>query len=194
MAVVMNWVYSTLLQKLAALVFASFVIATLPAHAQSIPTVVTTEVKTNVVTPGSFFKIEDLHFGKILASNTAGTVTVGFDGTRTKTGGVTLVDNDHHPASFAGLTPGRRSGNRPVRLSIASNTIQLTGPGAPMTVRNFLPGATPGQFLRTNPRNYQINGAVNGFFELYVGAELVVNASQLPGTYTGTWTITADFP
>jgi hypothetical protein len=48
--------------------------------------------------------------------------------------------------------------------------------------------------LRPTARNYQINGAVNGMFELFVGAELMVNASQLPGTYTGTWTITADFP
>jgi Domain of unknown function (DUF4402) len=190
----MNWAFSKWLQKLAALVVATLVVVAMPAHAQGIPAVFTNEVKTNIVTPGSFFKIEDLFFGKILASNTAGTVTVTHGGVRTATGGVTLVDNDHHPAMFAGRTPNNRPGNRPIRLSVGRNTIQLTGPGAPMTVRNFSPGASPGQFLRTNPRNYQINGVTNGYFELYIGAELVVNASQLPGVYTGTWTITADFP
>jgi hypothetical protein len=194
MTVVMNWVVSRLLLKIAALLVVSCTVAIIPAYAQSLPAVVTNEVKTNIVTPGSFFEIDSLYFGKILASNTAGTVTVTHGGARTATGGVTLVDNDHHPAMFAGRTPNNRPGNRPIRLSVASNTIQLTGPGAPMTVRNFSPSASPGQFLRTNPRNYQINGVANGYFELYVGAELLVNASQLPGVYTGTWTITADFP
>jgi Domain of unknown function (DUF4402) len=169
-------------------------IAATPVRAQNIPFVMQTEVKTNVVTPGSFFKVDDLDFGTIIASNLAGTVLVTHGGARTRTGGVILVDNDHHPAKFAGLTPNRRPGNRPIRLSVGSNTILLHGPGQDMTVRNFSPSASPTQVLRTNPRNYQINGAVNGMFELSVGAELLVNAGQAPGVYTGTWTITADFP
>ncbi len=194
MAIVMKRVFYRMVQHFTVLAAAILTVAAVPACAQGIPAVLPTEVTTTIITPGSFFNIDDLYFGKILASNTAGTVTVTSAGARTATGGVTLVDNDHHPAHFAGRTPNTRPGNRPIRLSIASNTIQLIGPGAPMTVRNFLPGASPGQFLRTNPRNYQINGAVNGMFNLFVGAELVVNASQLPGIYTGTWTITADFP
>lgn len=194
MATPMNWAFFQQLRLWAAILAATFVVSAMPARAQGIPLVVTQEVRTNIITPGSFYKIDDLYFGKVLASNTAGTVRVTHGGVRTATGGVTLVDNDHHAAHFAGLTPGRTNGNRPVRLSVGSNTIQLTGPGAPMTVRNFSPSASPAQFLRTNPRNYQINGVNNGMFELSVGAELVVNASQLPGIYTGTWTITADFP
>ena len=162
----------------------------MPAHAEKAQTV----VETIVLTPGSFFKVDDLFFGKILASNAGGTVTVTYGGARTATGGVTLVPGDFHPAEFAGMTPGNRPGNRPVRISVGSNTIQLIGPGAAMTVRNFSPSASPGQYLRTAPRNYQINAISNGMFNLYVGAELVVNANQLPGIYRGTWTITMDYP
>jgi hypothetical protein len=190
----MNWVFLRRSAQIFALLAAICVIAVVPARAQNIPFVTQTEVKTNVVTPGSFFKIDDLDFGSIIASSVAGTVLVTHGGVRTKTGGVTLVDNDHHPAKFAGLSPNRRPGNRPIRLSVASNTILLTGPGQDMVVRNFSPSASPAQLLTTNPRNYQINGRVNGMFELLVGAELVVNANQAPGTYTGTWTIIADFP
>ncbi len=197
MAFVMNWAFFQGLRLLTALAVVIFMIPATPVYAQQgLPAIIAHEVKTNVVTPGSFYKIDDLFFGKILASNAAGSVIVAHTGTRTASGGVVLVDNDHRPASFAGRSPTQTNGNRPVRLSIGSNAIQLTGPvgSTPMTVRNFSPSASPGQFLRTNPRNYQINNAANRTFELTVGAELLVNANQMPGIYTGTWTITADFP
>jgi hypothetical protein len=176
------------------LLTAIFVIAGTCAHAQSIPFTANSEVKTQIVYRGTLVKIADLHFGNILPGTTAGVVILAPDGNRTSTGGVTLVDDVHHPAQFSGYTTDRRSGNRPIRLAVGSNTIQLTGPGAPMTVRNFSASSDPARFLRANFRNFRINGAQNGLFDLFVGARLLVNANQTPGFYTGTWTITADFP
>jgi Domain of unknown function (DUF4402) len=148
------------------------------------------DAQVAIVQPGTFFKVEDLHFGVVVPSATAGTVVVAPTGTRTSTGGVTLAGNLHHPAEFAGRKP---NGNAPVRISVGSNTIQLTGPGAPMTVRLFNGNTNPGQNFTTNPRNFQVQGQSNGSFELRVGATLGVNANQAPGTYTGTWTLTLDF-
>jgi Domain of unknown function (DUF4402) len=148
------------------------------------------DAQVAIVERGTFFKVEDLHFGAIVPSGTAGTVVVTPAGARTATGGVTLFGNLHHPAEFAGRKP---SGNRPVEISVGSNTIQLTGPGAPMTVRLFNGNTNPGQTFITTPRNFQVQGQSNGAFELRVGATLDVNANQAPGLYTGTWTLTLDF-
>jgi Domain of unknown function (DUF4402) len=148
------------------------------------------DAQVAIVERGTFFKVEDLHFGVVVPGSTAGTVVVAPNGTRTSTGGVTLAGNLHHPAEFAGRKP---AGNAPVRISVGSNTIQLTGPGAPMTVRLFNGNTNPGQFFITNPRNFQVQGQANGAFELRVGATLDVNANQAPGLYTGTWTLTLDF-
>lgn len=158
-----------------------------PAHART----VTIPTQTAVVTPGSFIKIDDLDFGTIISGGTTGTVVVAPTGARTRTGGATLVGNDHHPAEFAGRRPG--NGNNPVRISVGSNTIQLTGPGAPMTVRLFRGNTNQNIAFTTNPRNYQIQGQTNAGFTLFVGATLDVGANQTPGTYTGTWTITLDY-
>jgi spore coat protein U-like protein len=158
-----------------------------PAHAET----EAMNAQLNVVAPGSFYKIEDLHFGTVVASATAGSVIVAPDGTRSASGGVTLWGNDHHPAQFAGMKPTQA--NRPVRINVAANTIQVTGPGAPMTVRLFNGNTNPGQPFTTNPRNFQVQQAVSGAFALYVGATLDVNANQAPGTYTGTWTITLNY-
>jgi hypothetical protein len=147
--------------------------------------------QVSVVAPGSFFKVEDLDFGTIVASNTAGSVTVDPSGTRTRTGGVTLWGNDHHPAQFAGMKPTQA--NRPVRIRVNTNTIQVTGPGAPMTVRLFRGNTNPGQPFITTLRNYQVQQASNGAFALFVGATLDVNANQLPGTYTGEWFLTLNY-
>jgi hypothetical protein len=158
-----------------------------PARADS----AVVDAQVAIVERGEFIKVEDLHFGAVIPSGTAGTVVVTPAGGRTATGGVTLYGNAHHPAEFAGRKPN--NGNAPVRIRVGSNTIQLTGPGAPMTVRLFRGNTNPTTAFTINPRNYQVNPTTAGAFELRVGATLDVNANQAPGTYTGTWTLTLDF-
>lgn len=170
-----------------ALAAAMFAAASVPAHAETEQL----NAQLSVVSPGSFYKVEDLHFGTIVSSNVAGTVTIAPNGTRTSTGGVTLWGNDHHPAQFAGMKP--TAANRPVRMRVGSNSITLTGPGAPMTVGLFRGNTNPATALTTTPRNYQVQQTTNSAFALFVGATLNVNANQAPGTYSGTWTLTLDY-
>lgn len=158
-----------------------------PAHAET--GALGSEVA--VVAPGSFYKISDLDFGVIASSALVGTVTVAPDGTRTSTGGVTLIGNSHHPAEFAGMKPTQP--NRPVRMRVGSNTVLLTGPGTPMVASLFRANTNPGTPLTTTPRNYQVQQSTSGAFALFVGASLLVNANQQPGTYTGSWTLTLDY-
>lgn len=159
-----------------------------PARAADSETV---DAQVAIVTRGEFFKVEDMHFGQVIPGILPGVITLAPDGTRTATGGVTLVGNLHHEAEFAGRRPG--NSNNPVQLSVGSATINLTGPGAPMPVTLFRGNTNPGQVLTPIPRNFQVQGQSNGAFELHIGATLTVGANQAPGTYTGNWTITLDF-
>lgn len=173
---------------------ARFALAAAVMAAVSTPARAETEAmdaQVAVVAPGSFYKVRDLYFGVISSSAVLGTVTVAPDGSRTATGGVTLIGNSHHPAEFAGMKPTQP--NRPVRMRVGSNTVLLTGPGLPMVASLFRANSNPGTPLTILPRNYQVQQSSNGAFALYVGATLTVNPLQQPGTYTGTWTLTLDY-
>ncbi len=170
-----------------ALAAAVLAAAVIPARAET----EAMDTQVSVVSPGSFYKVQDLYFGVIASSALPGTVTVAPTGGRTATGGVSLIGNSHHPAEFAGMKPTQA--NRPVRMRVASNTILLTGPGTPMVASLFRANTNPGTPLSTITRNYQVQQTSNGAFVLYVGATLAVNANQQPGTYTGTWTLTLDY-
>lgn len=169
----------------AALVTTAAIAATQPANAGTTPG----GAEITVVRPLSFVMDDDLDFGTVIRGTTAGTVVVAPDGVRTQTGGVTLANGGgHKAASFA----GQGTFNQRVDISLGSNTIFLTGPGAPMRVRDFVIGSTPTAVLTTAPLRFRI-GATNGIFVFPVGATLEVAANQAPGKYTGTWTITLEY-
>lgn len=141
-----------------------------------------------VLRPLSFFKVNDLDFGDIIASGTAGTVRIAPDGTRTRAGGATLAGNGGEPARFAGLgTP-----NRQVNISLGANSIFITGPGVRMRVRDFEIGSTPTAILSTTPTRFTIATSA-GNYNFPVGATLEVGANQVPGDYAGTFTITLNY-
>ncbi len=146
------------------------------------------EAKTIVLRPLSFFRVQDLNFGNIIPGTTAGVVRILPDGTRTTTGGVRVVGSTHQPARFAGMG----SFNQQVLISVSANSIQLTGPGAPMTVSQFEIGSAPTVILSTTPLRFRIN-TTNGQFNFPVGARLAVGANQAPGVYTGTFAITLNY-
>jgi hypothetical protein len=143
-----------------------------------------------VVTALSLIKDEDLEFGTMLAGPTAGIVIVPPSGARTATGGVTLVGNTFYPARFA----GRGRLGQTVQISINANilTINRVGGGATMLVDTWTVGSTPTATITTNPRAFTISSPT-GVFNFPLGARLRVGASQLPGTYRGTFTITLNY-
>lgn len=146
------------------------------------------EAKTIVLRPLSFFRVQDLNFGDIIPGPTPGVVRILPDGTRTATGGVQVTGSTHQPARFAGM--GSR--NQQVLISVSANSIQLTGPGAPMSVSQFEIGSSPTVILTTTPIRFRIN-TTNGQFNFPVGARLAVGANQAPGLYSGTFAITLNY-
>ncbi len=146
------------------------------------------EAKGIVLRQLSFFRVQDLDFGDIVPGPTAGVVRILPDGTRTVTGGVSVVGSTHQPARFAGMG----SFNQQVLITVSSNTIQLTGIGAPMTLSQFEIGSTPSAILSTAPTRFRIT-STNGQFNFPVGARLAVGANQAAGTYSGTFSITLDY-
>ncbi len=144
--------------------------------------------RAEVLTPLSFIKIDDLNFGKIIPKAVAGTVTVSPANVRTSTNGIILVGNTQTPALFA----GDGSSGQLVDISLGANTINVTGPGAPMQVNTFVIGSTPTAILSPTPLRFRI-GSATGIFAFPVGATLNVGANQATGTYTGTWSITLQY-
>jgi Domain of unknown function (DUF4402) len=144
--------------------------------------------KAIILRPLSFFRVQDLNMGDIIPGTLGGTVRLYPNGTRTATGTIVLVGNSHQPARFAGLG----TQNEQVSILLAANTIQLTGPGAPMTLSLFEIGSTPTAILSTNASFFTIGSAL-GNFNFPVGASLAVGPSQAPGTYSGTFSITLNY-
>jgi Domain of unknown function (DUF4402) len=146
------------------------------------------DAQVAVVTPLSFIEVNDLDFGRIIPSTTAGTVTISPSNVRTATNGIALVGTDFQAARFAGMG----TQNQRVRIRITPNTITLTGPGPNMTVSGFAIGAAPTLSQIGNSPNYRIQPA-NGIFWFTVGGTLNVGANQPGGYYSGTFTATLDY-
>jgi hypothetical protein len=173
------------LQRLGVAAAALGACVAMPAHADT----KTGTAEVTVVRPLSFVIDDGLDFGNVVRGTTAGTVTVAPDGTRTKTGGVTLANGGgHKAASFAGMG----SNNQRVDISLGANSILITGPGAPMRVHTFVVGSTPTAILTTTPLRFRINSAT-GIFAFPVGATLDVGANQAAGKYTGVWIINLNY-
>lgn len=170
----------------AALVAATVTLGLIPGVANAAPA--TGDGQVAIVTPLSFIQYEDLDFGRIIPSATAGTVTISVTDVRTSTNGIVLVGNDFQAARFAGMG----TQNQRVRIQITPATITLTGPGPSMTVDNFVIGPAPTlQQIGASP-NYRIQPA-NGIFWFTVGGRLNVGANQPAGAYSGTFTATLEY-
>jgi Domain of unknown function (DUF4402) len=139
-----------------------------------------------IVTRLSFIKTQDLDFGQIVPSNSAGTVTIAPGGTRSSTGGVMLVGDPGQPARFAGY--GFRNQTVLISLSSLTGTLQRKGGTETMRFDTFIIGSTPQVQLSTAPLSFRI-ASTTGQFAFPVGATLRVAARQRPGTYLGTFTI-----
>jgi Domain of unknown function (DUF4402) len=147
--------------------------------------------KVVIVRPNVFISVQDLDFGSIIPSASAGTVVVPPSGARTSTGGVTIVPSSpFSPARFAGEgTTGQL-----VAISVTATSVNLTRVGGTQTmaVDTFVIGSTPTMVLGTSPTLFTI-GSSTGIFNFPVGATLRVKASQTEGSYVGNFTITLNY-
>lgn len=158
------------------------------AQARGPQITVTAAARANILTQLSFFKVDDLNFGRIIAGTAAGTVTIAPNGARTATGGATLAsDSSARPASFV----GQGSLLQTVAIVMNANTRTLTRVGGTesMTMDTFIIGDTPTTLLTNAATSFQITG-ISGIFAFPVGATLRVGANQTPGTYVGNFTVT----
>ena len=151
-----------------------------PAMAQTIASE-PAEARGTVLLPLTLTEDANLDFGTVLSSAAAGTVSNDADtGARSVTLGVTGVAiNPGHRALFTGYgTP-----NTQVNLSITYPAFLVSGANVVgVTSLNFDSGGT----TRT------LNAA--GTFQVGVGGDFSIAANQPNGLYTGTFTVTAQYP
>jgi spore coat protein U-like protein len=148
----------------------------------------TGDAQIAVVTPLSFIQYDNLDFGRVIPSATAGTVTISPLNARATTNGIVAVGTDFQVARFAGMG----TQNQRVRIQITPATVTLTGPGPSMTVNNLTIGPAPSLLQIGGSPNYRIQPA-NGIFWFTVGGRLNVGANQPGGAYSGTFTVTLDY-
>lgn len=147
--------------------------------------------QATIVEPLGLVKVQDLRFGRIAASATAGTVTVNADtGACTASGGV-IATGGRGFGQFAGQGTKKFI----VRVQIPAS-VTLTGPaGSTMVVGAIVLGAAPDlAYLGVTggtPR-YQISSS-NGIFTFRLGGRLGIAANQRPGQYSGTYSVTVQY-
>jgi hypothetical protein len=122
-------------------------------------------------------KTADLAFGNIASGTADGTVVIAVDGSRTSTGGVTLIEagNVSNAASFD--ITGYADASFTIEVP-ASIVIETEGGADQMTVNNFVSSLGADSVLD-----------VNGEATLEVGATLNVSAQQAAGLYSGSFDV-----
>ncbi len=163
------------------------VLASGPALAANNATASATAV---VLVPISVAKTTDLSFGRLVAGN--GTVTLDTSGARTKTGTAALPTGASSTAALFTVT-----GDTTNTFSISytgSSTVLTNGTPADDMAVSFVSEAV-GTAAPTGVTSGQASTGtlVSGNAYIYVGATLVVGASQNAGTYTGSVAVTVDY-
>lgn len=160
-----------------------------PAMAQTVSTA-TAEARGTILQPLTLTQVQDLDFGTVLSSATAGTVTIDANtGARSVSGGVTGIALDlGQRAEFAGVgTNGQL-----VEITLtppAGNILNRVGGGATILVNTWdLDGGAANDTFQTRTIS-----DVNGAFLVGVGAQFAVAASQMNGLYTANFDVTAEY-
>ncbi len=161
----------------AALVAASF--AATPAYAATPPSA-DANGKALLLVPLTLVKVDDLDFGAVVPSSSAGVVTINAtSGARSFAGGVTGIPSDAgNHATFAGAgTPGQQV---IIAISPPAELVNANNDKIPVL------GLTlDGPAIRT------IN-STRAFF-VGVGGSLLINANQADGDYSATFDLIAAY-
>jgi len=151
------------------------------AAAAPVPATANATGRATILKSLSVLKKADLDFGKLLAGGAGTAVINPVSGALTTTGALTPVGSGAHRALFTAT--GSR--NSVVLIRLPKNPVTLTRVGGTetMTVSNWtLDGSTN--------RRFPLGSA----FDFGVGGTLNVAAGQADGTYSGTFTITVQYP
>lgn len=160
----------------------------IPGTAMAAPgdtTSVSGTAAAEVIEPSRLMKLEDLRFGAFAQPTAVSTITISPDGTATGTGEVATTMNMTQPPTGRGQAVFRVDGspNRAVVMLIP-NTIIISNGTATMKVD---------QITDNRPNNGRPRLDPNGVFYLNIGGTLNVDAMQMPGSYTGDFTVTVIF-
>jgi hypothetical protein len=149
------------------------------AFAPAVATAATASATASVVTlrPLTLVKTDDLDFGSLIASSTAGTVKIDpSTDARTTAGGVTVAGGAPSAARFVALGLVNIYSNVTLPTSI---TLDRTGGGGTMTVNAI---TTNGPATRLFPGT--------AILDVRVGGTLNVAANQPAGDYSGQFNVT----
>ena len=125
---------------------------------------------------------QSLYFGTICVNGLGGTVTVGYDGSRTKTGNVVLLPNV--PVSQPAIFEIKLCQGRNVNISFDAQTT-LTGSNGG-TLRLDIGPTEKG----INGASFNTNNDCNFITPMRVGGTLHIPDLAIQGLYTGTFEIT----
>lgn len=151
----------------------------LGAYSQSATT--SASASAVIIAPLTITRVADLHFGTIMRSAAAGTVSVAAtDGTRSSTGGVTL----------SALAPAHARAQFSVEGE-SGRTYGITLPTTDIIITNATSDEMEVNTFVSDPSG---TGTITaGTSTLYVGATLQVDANQPSGAYTGTFDVTVNY-
>jgi hypothetical protein len=127
----------------------------------------------------------DINFGTMMEYG-AGTVTVTPGGARSATGGVVLLGGTVNAARFRIRVNQDACIQNPLCITLPDTP--LTGPGTDMPMTNIVVDIPQIPFAGTLPT--QINLPERTWVDVYIGADLNVNAGQAAGNYSGTFDVT----
>ena len=157
-----------------------------PAFAQDVSATATAEARGLVLQPLTLTKVDDLDFGTILASAVAGSVSIDADtGVRSSSGGVTQVaSNPGQRALFAGAG----TFNQVVTLTLTpppGNVLVSTTNSADLIAVTALVMDNTNATIRSI--------GLGGTFQVGVGGDFAIAASQPNGLYKADFDLTAEY-
>jgi hypothetical protein len=157
---------------------AAATVAAAPAEAAPVTATKDASGKALILIPLTLTKVDDLDFGSIIPSSSSGSVTIPANGgLRSMTGGVTPVASD--PGSRA-VIAGAGSFGEQVNIFLAPPANLSDGNG------HTLP-------IAMNVDSNRVTIDSTRAFSIGVGGTVTVGPNQVDGTYTGTFTVLAQY-
>lgn len=171
------------------LTFASLIAAAaMPGAALAAPgdsSSATGVVGAEVLEPSRLMKLRDLRFGRFAQPTAVSTLTVRSDGSTVGTGEIATTMNMTQPATGRGQAVFRVDGsaNRAIVVLIP-NTITISNGTQTMKIDSI---------TDNRPNNGKPRLDADGVYYINMGGTLNVDARQMPGRYTGDFTVTVIF-